>query len=136
MHLHALTSAAPAPLAANPPKTDPKLHKASQEFEGILISTLWSSIQDDPMMGTQDDDSDPGADSLKSIGLQAMSNALSQRGGLGLATMIDRQLAPHSSPAAPAGLNSLLQPLKSGPIADDTRIVGGLPQSPTVEERR
>ncbi|HWG38122.1 MAG TPA: hypothetical protein VN690_10430 [Terriglobales bacterium] len=134
MHLHALAATAPSPASTAAPKNqDPKLHKASQDFEGILISTLWSSIQDDPMMGTQDDDSDPGADSLKSLGLQAMSNALSQRGGLGLGAMIEHQLTPQNAPAAaPAGL----PPLKSGPIADDTMHVAGLPQSATVEERR
>ncbi|MGH9394573.1 MAG: hypothetical protein ACRD1E_10420 [Terriglobales bacterium] len=126
-------ASAPGALGAPSPAAPRKLEKAAQQFEGILISTLWSSMQNDPLTGSEGDDSDPGADSLKSLGLQAMSTALSARGGLGLATMIEHQLAPRAA-GAPAG--AALQPLKSGQNPDDTRTVARLPQSATVEERR
>lgn len=88
-----------------------KLHHAAEQFEGILINTLWSGFQNDPM--TAPEDSDPGAGSMRSMGLQAMSTALAASGGLGLAAMIERQLTPHTS-TPPAAGKSHLAPLKFG----------------------
>lgn len=72
----------------------------------MLISSMWKELQDDPM--TAPDDSDPAGDSIRSLGLQTMSNALAASGGLGWAKMVEKQLAPKQaatplkSPSAPA----------------------------------
>lgn len=91
--------------SATPPATGgagqtARIKKAAQEFEGILINTLWSSFQQDPMFGSDDDDdSDPGAGSIRGMGLQAVSSAIANNGGLGIANMIERQLSPHAGAA-------------------------------------
>lgn len=100
-----------SPASAQAGQQQQKLEKAAHEFEGMLISSLWSGFQNDPM--TAPDDSDPGADSIKSLGLQAMSSALAAHGGLGLANMIVHQLSP----------------LKSAQPADDKEGVARPPQS-------
>lgn len=81
-----------APAAPAPPQPSRQLKQAAQEFEGMLISSMWKELQDDPM--TAPDDSDPAGDSIRSLGLQAMSTALAASGGLGWAQMVERQLAP------------------------------------------
>ncbi|HVA65095.1 MAG TPA: hypothetical protein VNF74_15325, partial [Terriglobales bacterium] len=64
-----------------------KLYQAADQFEGLLISTLWKTMQDDPLTGS--DDSDPSAGTVQGLGLQAMSTALAASGGLGIARMIE-----------------------------------------------
>lgn len=64
-----------------------KLTKVAKEFEGILISSLLEEVQ----KGTLDpSDAGLGAGSgtLRSLGTQAVAQALAQRGGLGIARMI------------------------------------------------
>lgn len=76
----------------SPAAQQAKFHKAATEFEGILINTLWSEFQNDPL--AEEDDSDAGGDTMRGMGLQAMSMAMANSGGLGLATMIEKQLDP------------------------------------------
>lgn len=109
-HLQLLSGVAPALTTPSAAARKARLDKAAQQFEGILIDTLWSGFQNDPL-AAQDEPSDPGAQSLKGLGLQAMSSALAARGGLGLAALMERQLDP---PAPPAPLpESELTKLKS-----------------------
>lgn len=100
---HAIGSAGPssASLALNQPngpEQKAKFHKAATEFEGILINTLWSEFQNDPM--ADEDNSDAGGDTMRGMGLQAMSMAMANSGGLGLASMIEKQLSPALSEVA------------------------------------
>jgi len=97
--LHPTTSTPPAP----PPSR--QLKQAAQEFEGMLISSLWKEMQDDPMAAP--DDSDPGGGSIRSLGLQAMSTALSASGGLGWAKMVEKQLAPQEGAPPPSAIRAL-----------------------------
>ncbi len=118
-----------------------QLKQAAQEFEGMLLSELWKGFENDPLTGSND--SDDAGGSLQGLGLQQMSTALSASGGVGLASMIERQLAPDLNPpsagssqmkplnAAAAALNPLdpaaataarLKPLKSPPLAADNRM--------------
>jgi Rod binding domain-containing protein len=81
-----------------------KLRKAAQEFEGILISQLCDQFQmgfsslagDTPMAGSE---------TLNSLAIQTLSNALASRGGLGIGRMLVHQLEPSldRSPANPEG---------------------------------
>jgi len=64
-----------------------KLTKAAQEFEGVLLSTLLEEFQKsslDPSGGSQG----AGSETLRSLGTQAVAQALAARGGLGIARMI------------------------------------------------
>lgn len=108
-----------------------KLHKAAQAFEGILIDTLWSGFADDPLAA--DHPSDPGAQSLKGLGLQAMSNALAARGGLGLGAMIERQLSPKTGAESAAPAVESLKPL---PAFADKLGVARLPGLAATENQR
>jgi Rod binding domain-containing protein len=70
-----------------------KLRKAAQEFEGLLISQLCDQFQmgfsslsgDTPMAGSE---------TLNSLAIQALSTALSSRGGLGIGQMLVHKLEP------------------------------------------
>ena len=78
-----------------PPETPAhkKLRKAAQDFEGILISQLWEHLEtgfaslggESPMAGS---------DTLNSLAIETLSNALAGRGGLGIGRMIVHQLEP------------------------------------------
>jgi len=64
-----------------------KLRKAAQEFEGVLLSTLLEEFQKgslDPSGASQG----AGSETLRSLGTQAVAQALAARGGLGIARMI------------------------------------------------
>jgi len=85
-----------------------KLRKAAQEFEGILISQL---LQDMPMgfSSLSGDTPMAGSETLSSLAVQTLSNAMAGRGGFGIARMIVHQLEPSlnrggpQSVAAPQG---------------------------------
>ena len=64
-----------------------KLAKAAQDFEGILISSWLEEVQKSSLdpSGTSED---AGSETLRSLGTQAVAQALAQRGGLGIARMI------------------------------------------------
>ncbi|HUX65970.1 MAG TPA: hypothetical protein VMV31_00620 [Terriglobales bacterium] len=114
-----------SPAAERAQQQAQKLHEAAQQFEGMLISTLWKSMENDPLTGSQD--TDPGAGTLKGLGLQAMSTALAASGGLGFAAMIEHQLAP--PPPPPPGTPAGLEPLKSAQAKSDTMLVARRPSA-------
>ena len=64
-----------------------KLQKAAQDFEGVLINSLWGSMKDGSL-GSDDDLSDPSSSSLEQLGMQIVSGALAKAGGLGIGKMI------------------------------------------------
>jgi Rod binding domain-containing protein len=69
-----------------------KLRKAAGEFESMLLQSLWKSMKD--TFSNQDDDSDPTLESYDDWGMQALSNAVGNAGGLGIKNMILRHLEP------------------------------------------
>lgn len=88
-----------------------KLRKAAMDFESLLISSLWQSMQSDSL-GASEKESDPGADTLKQLGVQAMASALAAAGGLGIGQLLLRQLAPAIDSKSSPG--EAPQPLRSG----------------------
>jgi Rod binding domain-containing protein len=64
-----------------------KLQKAAQDFEAIMINSLWGSMKDGSL-GSDDDLDDPANGSLEQLGMQMVSGALAQAGGLGIGRMI------------------------------------------------
>ncbi len=81
----AASSARPAPLPD-------KLAKAAQEFEAILL-TSWLEKMNESFVGSQESQ-DPAHDTVSSLGTQAIASALAARGGIGIASMLLRQLQP------------------------------------------
>lgn len=132
---------APIPSLIAPAITTPtsaaqkaKLDKSAQEFAGVLIDTLWSEFQNDPLAPDPGSFADPGAQNLKGLGLQAMSAAMAARGSFGFAKMIEQQLDP--SLAATAAISADESNLKSHSAIADKLDVAGLPSPATMEKPR
>ena len=68
-----------------------KLHKAAAEFESQLLSSLWKSMKHSFASDDQDS-SDPARQSLEDWGIDAMSNAVSSAGGMGIGNLIIKEL--------------------------------------------
>jgi Rod binding domain-containing protein len=66
-----------------------KIKKAAQEFEGMLISSLWKSMGED-MKDSSDTDSINS--SFTDMGLQAVSSAMAKSGGIGVGRMLLKAL--------------------------------------------
>lgn len=114
----------PTPAAAAAAKQR-QLRHAAQEFEGMLMSELWKGMEKDPMASSSD--SGGSNASIQSLGLQAMSTALSAAGGLGLAKLIERELTPATAAPLPAaGAGMALKP--AGPAADNLIELGAGPE--------
>jgi Rod binding domain-containing protein len=96
-------STSTAAVAANSPRpTQPpnKLAMAAQEFESILLAS-WLEKMNQGFVGTQESQ-DAAHDTVSSLGTQAIASALAARGGIGLASMLLRQLQPAQAAATNA----------------------------------
>ena len=89
---HLDTGASQVPVR-NTTARDQKLHRATQEFEAMLIANFWKSMTESFSSGDEDS-LDPGHSSWQDMGVQAMSEALSKAGGFGLGKMILKHLEP------------------------------------------
>ena len=77
----------------------PKLVKAAQEFEAILLSSWLEKLQ--ATFTGPDDGSDPAHDTLASMGTQAIASALAARGGIGVAKLLVQHLTKAAETAQP-----------------------------------
>lgn len=66
-----------------------KIEKAAQDFEGMLLSSLWKSMAED-MKGSLDEDSTNA--SFSDMGLQAVGAAMARSGGVGIGRMLLKAL--------------------------------------------
>lgn len=75
-----------------------KLKKAALDFESILLASWLQGMQEmvKSLAGSEGDQMDPGADTLAAWGTQAISKALAERGGVGIARMLTRHFAPEA----------------------------------------
>ncbi|MGH9598829.1 MAG: hypothetical protein ACRD27_03130 [Terracidiphilus sp.] len=99
----------------------PKLVRAAHEFEGMMMSELLKPMTEGDALAGDDGDSDSGAGSggaLSSFASEALGQALSQGGGLGIANEIVHSLS-HSGNQHPSGKvtgnlhrNNVMRPLK------------------------
>jgi Rod binding domain-containing protein len=84
----------PVDVAGESPQAQ-KLRKSTQDFEALLLTQLWQEMEKNPLA---DDSSNAvlgaGSDTLKILGMQAMAEAVARAGGIGIARMIYRSLAP------------------------------------------
>jgi hypothetical protein len=107
----AMQPAGATPPAANASAPSPKLVHAAHEFEAQMMKELLAPMTgSDPLFGDPDDDDggDGGSGlalgsgsgsggALADFASEALGQALSERGGFGIANKIIRQLAPVSS---------------------------------------
>jgi len=74
-----------------------KLVDAAHQFEGMLLEQLLKPLQKSQDGGfsqdADDDDRDGSLDAMTSYGTEALSNAISKQGGLGIAKQIIRQVS-------------------------------------------
>lgn len=74
-------------------KDDPqKIHHAAQQFESLLISQILKGAHPDESEGWLGTGDDEAASSAMGIAEEQFAQALSARGGLGLATLIEKGL--------------------------------------------
>ena len=78
-----------------------KLRKAATDFEAILLSKWWSAMRESGLPGS-DDQSDPGHGTLDQLGMQALSTAVAQAGGLGIGAMLVHSLLSNLATAQSA----------------------------------
>jgi Rod binding domain-containing protein len=77
-----------------------KLKKAATQFEAMLLEKWWASMKKGGLGG--EDDSDAGAGTLDSMGMQAMSMAIASAGGIGIAAMLVHSLQGEIAAASAA----------------------------------
>ncbi len=92
------------PIAMSRPATEgvasaapsPKLRKAAQQFEGLLINTLLGPMEKtfSSLPGQKDV---PGDANYAYLATQALASALAAAGGLGIARMIVRNVMNHQA---------------------------------------
>jgi len=63
-----------------------KLKKAATQFEAMLLEKWWSAMKKSGL--GDDNDGDPGQGTLDNLGMQAMSTAVANAGGIGIAAML------------------------------------------------
>jgi Rod binding domain-containing protein len=68
----------------------PKLVKAAREFEAILLQS-WLEKMNKSFAG-ENESQDAAHDTISSMGAQAVATALSERGGIGIASMLVQRL--------------------------------------------
>lgn len=82
----------------NSPPPQPKLVHAAHEFEAQMMKELMKPMTRSPDPGGgEEDDGDAGSSgALGEFASEAMAQALSERGGFGVADRILRELSPRS----------------------------------------
>lgn len=75
------------------------VHRVAQEFESLLISQLLKSMKQGALS-----EGDTGANgSVMQYSQESMARALSQHGGIGIASVVERALGQQNSAAPPTG---------------------------------
>lgn len=115
MSLDGMQALVSTPVQASPAIETPQrnaqmaqLQKAAQDFEAILINSLWGSMKDGSL--GSDDDLQGSSNSLEQFGMQMVSGALAKAGGLGIAKMIVHALQSKVA-RAPQPVGQREQPL-------------------------
>jgi|GEM_PF-1763000 Rod binding domain-containing protein len=83
--MHVSSSAAAA--SSQRPPVPERLLRAAQDFESLLLASLWKTLQNDPL--TQEDDSGP---TMTDWGIEVAAQQLARAGGIGIGRMVLEQL--------------------------------------------
>ena len=89
-------SASLGPLTSTTPPAV-KSEKAAREFESVLLTSLFDSLQKSFAFDPQDET--PGASDYRTMGTQALAKAVSNGGGIGIGRLILRHLRTPGGPA-------------------------------------
>ncbi|MGA2812889.1 MAG: hypothetical protein ABSG16_15920 [Candidatus Acidiferrum sp.] len=81
------------PGAATDTPREHKLRQAAQQFESMLMSSLWKSMKSS-FDEDDDDASDPATATMQDWGMEAMASAVGKAGGLGIGRLIMKDLQP------------------------------------------
>lgn len=94
--------------AAQVSKESGKIDRSAREFESILLASWLEQAQKafaSVPGGDEEEDADPGHAQFQAIGMQALAQAITSNGGLGIARMISNHLQhaadSRTTPAAP-----------------------------------
>lgn len=83
---------------------DPKsIHRVAQEFESLLISQLMKSMK----QGDLTEEEKGANDSVMQYAQESMARVLSQRGGLGIAKVVERALTQKDAVAPGTAVSSV-----------------------------
>jgi len=107
-----LAPSLPRMATASPPVG--KGEKAARDFEAILLASLLDSLQKTFSGGA--DDATPGASDYRLMGTQALASAIAERGGIGIARLIQSHLQP------PKGLGEGL----NGGVSERSKVFSNL----------
>ena len=77
----------------NEPALDPRLKPAAREFEASLMKELLEPLQHDPLFQEGSEGAEGSDNALMSFGSGALAQAISDRGGFGIADKILAELA-------------------------------------------
>ncbi len=105
----ALSSAARTAQAASP---SPKLVKAAQDFESILLGSWLEKLE--ASFSGPNDGADPAHDTLASMGTQAIASALAARGGIGIGKLLLQHFAKPPETVATAATQAAEKKESSG----------------------
>ncbi|WP_213803438.1 hypothetical protein [Granulicella sp. dw_53] len=79
-------------------QNNPRLKDAAQQFEAILLKEMLKPLQSSQhSMDDDGDDSDKPADVLGEYGTEAIANAISKSGGLGIGKKVLQQVQLEST---------------------------------------
>ena len=70
-----------------------RLQKAAEEFEGILLASLWKSMQES-IFKSKEQGFLGGGETLQDWGIHVMASSLAASGGMGIARMLIQELEP------------------------------------------
>jgi Rod binding domain-containing protein len=91
MNLSLANGALPVTAVTAPPPAG-KTEKAAREFESVLLTSLFDSLQKSFAFDAQDNDGTPGAGDYRLMGTRALAEAVSEHGGIGIARLILKHL--------------------------------------------
>ena len=79
---------------------DAKIAKGAKEFEAILVgSWLQQAEQSFATVPGTDDDADPGASQMMSLGVQQLATSMAASGGIGIGKMIAKAMHANADKA-------------------------------------
>jgi Rod binding domain-containing protein len=99
------------------PSGDPKLEGAAKQFEALMVGEILKSARESSDAGWLGTDSDESGSLAVEMGEQQFAQAIADRGGLGIAKMVMRNLAPH--PTIPSSSGS--PPSHPSPSSTDSK---------------
>ena len=80
------------------PASDPRLKPAAHQFEACMMKEFLEPLQKDGLFREEGEGSEGSGNALMSFGSEALANAISERGGFGIATKIIGELGRGEQP--------------------------------------